>query len=63
MGLFLLTLNFLPSSLIGSLQTLKIELKREPGENPGRARRCNRGRTLLESHLLEDPMGKAQQVE
>ena len=29
-----------------SFQMLLTELNREPGANPGRARRCNRGRTL-----------------
>ncbi len=31
---------------------LLIELKRKSGENPGRARRCDRGRTLHECHCL-----------
>ena len=31
-------------------QMLRTELNREPGDNPGRARRCNRGRPLHESH-------------
>ncbi len=38
---------------------LVVELKREPGDNPGRARRCNRGRIL---HVCHWPLeaGKAQ---
>jgi hypothetical protein len=38
-------------------QTLLTELNREPGANPGRARRCNRGQTLHEATAI---CGKAQ---
>jgi hypothetical protein len=41
---------------------LVTELKREPGDNPGRARRCDRGRPLhLATDLYDKRVGKAQQ--
>jgi hypothetical protein len=46
-----------------NIQMLVRELNRESDENSGRARRCNRGRTLHQCHYLQPADGKAQQVE
>jgi len=40
---------------------LVTELNREPGVNPGRARRCDRGRTLHECHWPFERSGRRNQ--
>jgi hypothetical protein len=57
---FILTI-FIPTIYIASLvQVLLIEINREPRENRGRARRCDRGRKLQDATGRK--VGKAQPV-
>jgi len=46
----LLTSIIISGSFAEIFQMLVVELNREPGANPGRARRCNRGRILQVCH-------------